>query len=235
MLAILAGGWLGSDRKPWPALAAVLLPLGFLSLTTFGNVNDKATFVEDYILMSRAALEVGWDDQAETYAGRAIELAPNRDAPREILALAQFNLMLSGLPALPGREELERRHDECVALQAFTDKMPYVAGVYAWLLGNPDEAVGTWQRLVDANSKDAEQALGALLMAGRLRPEDRDRIAQKSDAETGHMLLLARAATGDEAVNAALLARMTQEQRDAQVRAMQQLFLQRSPTNSAGR
>ena len=224
LLAIVAGGWLGPDRKPWRALAVALVPLGFLTFTTFGHANDKSTFVEDYILMGRAALEIGWDDQAETYAGRAIELAPSRPAPQEIQALARYNRLLAGLPALPGRADLEQRHAQCIALRTFTDKMHYVAGVYAWLLGNRDEAVNTWQGLVDAGSKDAEQALAALVMAGRLRSEDKERIAQQTDDKVSTILLLARAATGDEAANTALLSRMTQDQRDAELQMMRSLF-----------
>lgn len=224
VLAILAGGWLGSNRKPWPALAAVLAPLGCLVLTTFGNVNDKATFAEDYILMARAALEIGWDEQAETYAGHALELAPHRDAPQEIQALARYNLLLATLPTLPDRAELERRHAQCVALQGAADKMAYLSGVYAWLLGNGDEAVATWQRLVEADSKDAEQSLAALVMTDRLRSEDRDRIAGKAADKTGVILLLARAATGDEEAGVALLTRMSHEQREAEIRMLQSLF-----------
>ncbi|MFH0909521.1 MAG: hypothetical protein V1929_12245 [bacterium] len=235
LLAVLAGGWLSGDRKPWPALAAVLIPVGFLSLTSFGNVNDRSTFVEDYILMGHAALEAGRDHQAVAFAEQAVGIAPRRSAPRELLEVARYNLLLAGLPALPDRVDLERRHDQCVALQTYTDKMPYLAGLYAWLLGNGGEAVATWQRLVDENSKEEIQALAALLMADRLRPGDRDRIAYWEPEPAGLILVLAKAAAGDETAKEVLLRHMTREERDAQVRALQQLFFQgRQTIPSAG-
>jgi hypothetical protein len=179
--------------------------------------------------MGRAALEAGWDDRAASSAERAIELAPHRSAPREILAVAQYNLLLAGLPVVPDRAELERRHEQCVALKSYTDIMPYLAGVYAWLLGSSDEAVATWQGIVDENNKHQSQALAALLMADRLRPEDAERIRHIDDDGAGVILMLAKAARGDEQARSALSQHMTSQELDAQVRALQELFRQPAP------
>jgi hypothetical protein len=223
MLAVLCGGWLVTGPKPWRVLAPVLAATAVLTLSTFGKANDRSTVVEDYILMGRAALAIGRDDEAALYGGLAMKVHANRPEPHEIVAVADYNTMLAGLPALPSRDELARRRDRCASIRTFTDAMEYQHGVYAWLLGDEKDAVSGWHRLVDEGSKERPSALAALILTRHARPDDREK-ADRLARDGNVLLMLAKAAAGDTDALNALKRSLPPEAVDAQVRALQSLF-----------
>jgi hypothetical protein len=81
--AVLAGGALGSPGfwRGWPAgrraaLAGCAALAGFLAFSSLGGVDDRSTFVQDHVLLARAAFTVGDDATALREANEALKLQP---------------------------------------------------------------------------------------------------------------------------------------------------------------
>jgi hypothetical protein len=81
--AVLAGGALGSPGfwRRWPArgralLGACLAAAAALSFSSLGGVDDRSTFVQDHVLLARAAYTVGDDQTALSEATEALKLQP---------------------------------------------------------------------------------------------------------------------------------------------------------------
>ncbi len=80
---VLAGGALGSPGfwKAWPAgrraaLAGGVALAGLVAFSSFGGVDDRSTFVQDHVLLARAAFTVGDDATALSEAREALKLQP---------------------------------------------------------------------------------------------------------------------------------------------------------------
>jgi hypothetical protein len=91
--AILAGGAVGVRHfaKGWTngrraALAAFACAAGLIAFSSFGGVDDRATFVQDHVLLARAAYTVGDDATALCEANAALGLQPGHP---DALAIAQ--------------------------------------------------------------------------------------------------------------------------------------------------
>jgi hypothetical protein len=81
--AVLAGGALGSPGfwRGWPpgrraALACLVAAAGLVAFSSLGGVADRSTFVQDHVLLARAAFTVGDDATALTEARAALRLQP---------------------------------------------------------------------------------------------------------------------------------------------------------------
>lgn len=83
ILAVLAGGALGSPgfwrgwtpaRRAW--LAGCMAAAGFAAFSSFGGVSDPSTFVQDHVLLARAAYTVGDDATALSEAKEALRMQP---------------------------------------------------------------------------------------------------------------------------------------------------------------
>jgi hypothetical protein len=92
LAAVLAGGALASPAfwKPWSggrraALAAAVALAGLLSFSSFDGVDDPSTFVQDHVLLARAAFTVGDDATAAAEASEALKLQPWHPDARAIL------------------------------------------------------------------------------------------------------------------------------------------------------
>ena len=83
ILAILAGGALASPAfwRGWSAgrrasLGAALALAGLVAFSDYGGVQDRSTFVQDHVLLARAAFTVGDDATALGEAREALKLQP---------------------------------------------------------------------------------------------------------------------------------------------------------------
>jgi hypothetical protein len=83
MCAALAGGalarpgfWRGWGAGARAGLAGLVAAAGAAAFTNFGNVQDPSTFVQDHVLLARAAYTVGDDATAMSEAEQALKLQP---------------------------------------------------------------------------------------------------------------------------------------------------------------
>jgi hypothetical protein len=81
--AVLAGGALGAPVfwARWAAgrragLAACVALAGLVAFSSFGGVADRSTFVQDHVLLARAAFTVGDDATALSEAREALKMQP---------------------------------------------------------------------------------------------------------------------------------------------------------------
>ena len=81
--AVLAGGALGSPGfwRGWPAgrraaLAGSVAFAGLVAFSGLGGVDDRSTFVQDHVLLARAAFTVGDDATALREAQEALRMHP---------------------------------------------------------------------------------------------------------------------------------------------------------------
>jgi hypothetical protein len=83
VLAALAGGalarpgfWRGWSAASRSALAALVALAGIAAFSNLGNVQDPSTFVQDHVLLARAAFTVGDDATAMSEAAEALKMQP---------------------------------------------------------------------------------------------------------------------------------------------------------------
>jgi hypothetical protein len=106
LCAVLAGGALASPLfwRRWPvprleALAACLALAVFLSFSRLGGVDDPSTFVQDHVLLARAAYTVGDDRMALDEARAALQLQPRH--PDALIIEKAASAQLRGNAAVP--------------------------------------------------------------------------------------------------------------------------------------
>jgi hypothetical protein len=102
--AVLAGGALGSPGfwKGWPAgrraaLAACVALAGLAAFSSLGGVDDRSTFVQDHVLLARAAFTVGDDAAALGEAQEALKLQPWHPDAKAIEAAASAEIAQKAL------------------------------------------------------------------------------------------------------------------------------------------
>jgi hypothetical protein len=81
--AVLAGGalgspgfWRGWSKGSQAALAGGVAFAGLLSFSSLGGVDDRSTFVQDHVLLARAAFTLGDDPTALSEAREALKMQP---------------------------------------------------------------------------------------------------------------------------------------------------------------
>ena len=81
--AILAGGalakprfWSGWSPRGLSALAGSVILAGIVAFSNVGDVSDRSTFVQDHVLLARAAFTVGDDATAYLEAKEALKMQP---------------------------------------------------------------------------------------------------------------------------------------------------------------
>jgi hypothetical protein len=103
--AVLAGGALGSPGF-WgrfsaghrAGLAAWIALAGFAAFSSLGGVADPSTFVQDHVLLARAALTVGDDATALAEARAALALQPWHPDAAAIAAAASAEIVGKAAP-----------------------------------------------------------------------------------------------------------------------------------------
>jgi len=103
--AVLAGGALGSPGfwRGWSpgrgaALAGAVALAGFLAFSSLGGVDDRSTFVQDHVLLARAAFTVGDDATALREAREALSLQPWHPDAKAIEAAAAAEIRGKAAP-----------------------------------------------------------------------------------------------------------------------------------------
>lgn len=179
LLAVISSGWLVApwrDVRGWRLIAgcvAVLVAAG-LTFTSLLGVRKPSTEIQDYLLLGYAAMEAGQDGEAMTWADRALAEDSTRLAARELKVVAQYNLELTDILAgaeRPSGPILEARLHAAESIAAYSPRVAFIAGVYAWWHGDADEARAQWLSLVEQTNSVSQSALTALLMTGEL-PQD---------------------------------------------------------------
>ncbi len=217
LLAILAGG----VGAPWRARAIAAAALaGAASLLPLPAADTTRTFVQDDLLLSRAALLAGDSAAAEAHAREALARAPGDEAARELLCVARFNHWLRGKQentALAGVVQA------CERAAATSPVARRALALAHWRRGETGAAAALLEALAAADSTERDAALAALLMTG-LRSVAQVAPADGTLAQRDDVLLLALALHGDARAAAVLRERMPPEELEHQAHELARTF-----------
>jgi len=195
LLVPLAGGALarpGFWRSLAPGrpllLAGSMLAAGFLAFSFFDGVRDARPFVQDHLLVARAAQTVGDDNEVWQQARTALALDPSRRDADEFAVTSGFNRQLAAnLPAI----DLAAWHESARRLLADGGVAAPAARVIAAALER--DAVSL--RLFAANpGPSAADALGALALVHLANEGEIARLDNLPLEEGSTLFLLARQA-----------------------------------------
>lgn len=172
LLCVAAGGCVF-----WPQHAftprqrgCLLAGLAGLAVLSFGNwfqAKDRATYIQDELLLAKASSQAGDDTLALNLARDVLARDPDRAEAQRLEVTSLFNLWLVTGESfhwldLGGSLEGIRSEDAAV---------DFIRGVYHWRELRPNEAVATWQSAVDEYGLKAQSSLDALQAVGQLPVE----------------------------------------------------------------
>ena len=150
-------------------LVAVLSSVFCLAIgySRWNGIQSDATIINDYLLLSRSAARAGDDTEALRWARCALKRDSCNRAAMKLAALSEFNLMAQALPnQSPSTGEMEQALETCKLLAGYSEQMAYPAGVYAWRLGQREEAIRVWGQAAQPGSGVESAARAALILVG---------------------------------------------------------------------
>jgi hypothetical protein len=172
--------------------------VAILAYSSWFDVRDTSTFLQDKLLLAHASLRSGQDEQAHQWALQVLQEDPARNDARQILAQATFNLDLLGSRTLTHRDDWRRLLKDLDQSNQTTPALNWIKGVALWKTGDTENALATWRRITD-NSKGraAADALALLILSGHAsNSEKQTALIPEPDAQ-GPYLLLARLSLKD--------------------------------------
>jgi hypothetical protein len=192
LLCGLAGGalarpvlWRELSPPGKSALALSLFAAGLLTFSWFDGVRDTRTFIQDHLLIARAAQVVGNDDEVWRQAEAALALDARRSDAREFLITSGFNRQLAGdLPAADAMTWHENARPLLADPGAST-----AARVIAAAAARDMESL---RSLVGENGSADFDALGALGLIGGATAAETERLRAASWNAGGSLFLMAR-------------------------------------------
>lgn len=229
LLALLAGGLATLKRQDLttqPRRAALTALLGLLifatGLTSWNQVKDPATRAEDYLLLSQASHELGWEQDAYDWASRSLDVNPSREATRELLVLSHFNLILNGQNA-PAPEETEALL--AADIRPLPDSLAFPWGTLWWQAGQPGRAFTIWNRALDGATEQDPQIVAALMLTMPQHPVVKLYPTLHYKANWHPSTLAAAALRGDPEADQLLQTRLPPDQAQYLKQSLQRLFL----------
>lgn len=175
-IVIAAPGFWRTWRRPHQlGLAASCLAAGGIAFSTFDEVRDRSTFVQDHALLARAASTVGCDALAWHEAEAALALRPDHPDPLRLAVASYFNLLLSD--AAPNTTERQWHSAAAHLLATATPDVPdlrAVAALAVWRAGDHASALTEWRRLGPTPSAIAARLLAGDASAGAANLADMD-------------------------------------------------------------
>lgn len=156
------GFWRSWARRRQLALASAAICGALVAFSAFDGVNDRSTFVQDHVLLARAAETVGDDQLAYREAEAALALRPDHPDALRLAVASYFNLILEG-DALRSDETRWREASARLLANGATDTpdLAAVAAFAIWRSGRTAEAMAQWRRL-----GSRPPALAARLLVG---------------------------------------------------------------------
>ena len=229
-LLVLAGGlFTPSTRVRLPqVLAAGALCLA-VSLYPLALSEQERTFIQDELLIAKAASEAHLYDEALSAAGDALNRDQNHVLARELDCVIRFNRWLAASRTVERRELIRAA---CSRAQAVSDVSRRLMAHLQWLDGEHDQAQATWRDLFHSGSVEAEAAHAALILSSGAGA-GKDIVLNHESS--GDMLLFALAVTGDAMARITLEARVSAAEMDRQRSALARLFPGHGAEDGQGR
>ncbi len=173
LLAALCGGWAVLPWHEWyrsRQRALMLVGGGCLlgAVCVYGNFFDArndASFIQDELLLASASAKLGEDAQALRYAEAVLGRDPARAEAKRLQVASLFNMWMSGdsqdrsllWPPLGVALAELKQHDASTL---------FIAGVYAWELGDHAAAATAWREALQRFDEGADSSAKALQAVG---------------------------------------------------------------------
>jgi len=201
LLCVPAGA--GLARPAWffrilpaaqrPLLGVALVGFATLTFSHFDGVRDRRPFIQDHLLIARAAQAVGNDDEVWQHAAAALALDPARLDAAEYSVTAGFNRQLTA--PLPATD----RHRWRTAAAALLAAAPTATTPYARLIAAVAVRDVPALRALAANpGPAAPDAAGALVLFDAAQPSELA-LVQSSPLDTGSTVFMMARQTLDPA------------------------------------
>ena len=176
-----------------PLLGVALVGFATLTFSHFDGVRDRRPFIQDHLLIARAAQAVGNDDEVWQHAAAALALDPARLDAAEYSVTAGFNRQLTA--PLPATD----RHRWRTAAAALLAAAPTATTPYARLIAAVAVRDVPALRALAANpGPAAPDAAGALVLFDAAQPSELA-LVQSSPLDTGSTVFLMARQTLDPA------------------------------------
>lgn len=175
ILAVLAGGLpfaiAAIPTSSWRLRRRMAISAGvagILAFTTFGNINSKSTYIQDAMLLADASARVGDDKAAIRWANLALELAPDKQAPKRLRLISRYNLAASGQVATD-RAFWRDLANDAEAITMEDQRLSFTRGVVLWNIGDRAKAQQVWHGDYKQHGLDSSASLAALLLTDPAR------------------------------------------------------------------
>lgn len=173
LLAVAAGGSFAAmsqfraSKRKQIIVASILILTAGVTYSSLGGIRDKATYVQDHLLVANAYAETGNDLEAATHARTVLEEYSMRQEAQRIYMISYFNLRLTRSPTSGQFGDWESQRILVPEQPAGESLQDSILGVYLWKWGKREDAVSIWQIQVN-NQQDGSQLASACLAAARL-------------------------------------------------------------------
>ena len=172
LMALLGGGTLAhaSSMVRHPLANKVPLVLmalsGILAFSSFADIRNKDTYIQDRLLLANAHADLGHDAEAALSARSILADFPNRSEALRIYALSYFNMHLLGQD--PNIEFGNwKAQQQLVTQQPPSDPVQdVVLGIYFFKWGKLTEAKALWESIASLEVAGSNLAKGCLRITG---------------------------------------------------------------------
>lgn len=193
LLCVFGGGalarpdfWRSLAASRRLVLAASLLATALVAFSSFDGVRDARPFIQDHLLVARAAQTEGDDNEVWQQARAALALDASRHDADEFVVTSGFNRQLT---ANLSASDLAAWHESARRLLADGGIAGSAARVIAAAI---ERDTVTLRRLADIGSPTAADALGALALVHGASDDERARLRDLPLAAGSTLFLLAR-------------------------------------------
>jgi hypothetical protein len=147
-----------------------LLALSVLSFGNWFNAQDRASFIQDELLLAKASSQVGDDVMALQLSQSVLARQPQRAEAQRLELSSLFNLWL--ISQEPVYWKLMGQRLE--AIDSADASVEFIRGLYHWREGEREQAVAVWRKAMQVYGTSAQSSADALQAVGK-RPNNVDR------------------------------------------------------------
>jgi hypothetical protein len=158
LLAILSGGVIiqvkevmrSKNQLAWTI--PLVLVMGIITFSCFGNVCNKDTYVQDRILLANAYTETEDDAEAARLALAVLREFPERKEAQRIYSISYFNLQLLQIESAAEFGDWAAQAPRVIQRPPTDPVQDAVLGVYFWNWGFQKKAIELWSNLASQST-----------------------------------------------------------------------------------
>ncbi len=154
------------SRIQWFVLTFCLVGVGSLAYGNWLGARNSETFIQDEILLAKAANHLGKDVQALKFAQAVLERQADHSVALRIEVSSLFNLWLANRTAEGGPAYWGALGTALAEMPQVDASTLFVKGVYEWREARPAAAIEAWHSAVSRFPRDAVFSMRALQAVG---------------------------------------------------------------------